>query len=211
MMKVQLALDRLTKEECFRIVKEAYENIDWIEIGTGVIKEYGMDIIRSMKKEFPERVLVADMKTCDAGKHEANQAFGAGADIVTVMGFSHNGTIKETLEAADAHGKRIMIDLLGIQDPARAAEIYKLGARLFCLHIGKDMQKEGQLADPSLFQVAEGLENSEIAIAGGISEETIGALRNSIVDIAIIGSAITGNEEPKASSFAMRKRIEAEI
>nr|WP_257992487.1 3-hexulose-6-phosphate synthase [Bacillus infantis] len=210
-MKVQLALDRLTKEECFRIVKEAYENIDWIEIGTGVIKEYGMDIIRSMKKEFPERVLVADMKTCDAGKHEANQAFGAGADIVTVMGFSHNGTIKETLEAADAHGKRIMIDLLGIQDPARAAEIYKLGARLFCLHIGKDMQKEGQLADPSLFQVAEGLENSEIAIAGGISEETIGALRNSIVDIAIIGSAITGNEEPKASSFAMRKRIEAEI
>jgi 3-hexulose-6-phosphate synthase len=211
MMKVQLALDRLTKEECFRIVKEAYENIDWIEIGTGVIKEYGMDIIRSMKKEFPERVLVADMKTCDAGKHEANQAFGAGADIVTVMGFSHNGTIKETLEAADAHGKRIMIDLLGIQDPARAAEIYKLGARLFCLHIGKDMQKEGQLANPSLFQVAEGLENSEIAIAGGISEETIGALRNSIVDIAIIGSAITGNEEPKASSFAMRKRIEAEI
>lgn len=209
-MKVQLALDRLTKEECFRIVKEAYKNIDWIEIGTGVIKEYGMDIVRSMKNEFPERVLVADMKTCDAGKHEANQAFRAGADIVTVMGFSHNGTIKETLEAADAHGKRIMIDLLGIQDPARAAEIYKLGARLFCLHIGKDMQKEGQLADPSLFRVAGGLENSEIAIAGGISEGTVGELKNSIVDIVIVGSAITGSENPGASSLALNRLIGAD-
>jgi 3-hexulose-6-phosphate synthase len=209
MMKVQLALDRLTKEECFRIVKEAYENIDWIEIGTGVIKEYGMDIVRSMKKEFPGKVLVADMKTCDAGKHEANQAFGAGADIVTVMGFSHNGTIKETLEAADAHGKRIMIDLLGIQDPARSAEIYKLGARLFCLHIGKDMQKEGQLADPSLFKAAEGLEDAVIAIAGGISEGTVGALKNSIVDIVIVGSAITGSEKPGESSLTLKRLIGA--
>jgi 3-hexulose-6-phosphate synthase len=209
MMKVQLALDRLTKEECFRIVKEAYENIDWIEIGTGVIKEYGMDIVRSMKKEFPGKVLVADMKTCDAGKHEANQAFGAGADIVTVMGFSHNGTIKETLEAADAHGKRIMIDLLGIQDPARAADIYKLGARLFCLHIGKDMQKEGQLADPSLFKAAEGLEDAVIAIAGGISEGTVGALKNSIVDIVIVGSAITGSEKPGESSLTLKRLIGA--
>ncbi|MCA1033639.1 orotidine 5'-phosphate decarboxylase [Bacillus infantis] len=211
MMKVQLALDRLTNEECFRIVKEAYENIDWIEIGTGVIKEYGMDIIRSMKKEFPEKVLVADMKTCDAGRHEANQAFGAGADIVTVMGFSHNGTIKETLEAAEAYGKRIMIDLLGIQDSARAREIHQLGARLFCLHIGKDMQKEGQLADPALFQAAEGLEDSEIAIAGGISEKTIGTLKNSIVDIAIVGSAITGSEKPGASSLSLKRLIGADL
>lgn len=206
-MKIQLALDRLTEETCFHVVEETYENIDWLEVGTGVIKEYGMEVVRKLKTAYPDITIVADMKTCDAGKHEAKQAFDAGADIITVMAFSHNSTIKETLDAASAENKKIMVDLLGVQDPARVKELHQLGADLFCLHVGKDMQKEGALADPSLYRLVEGLDNVQIAMAGGISEETIGALQNSVVDVAIIGSAITGSSLPKEASAAIKKII----
>lgn len=200
-MKIQLALDRLTKEECFSILEETADNIDWIEVGTGVIKEYGMEIIREIRHEYPHKPIVADMKTCDAGRHEAIQAFKAGADILTVMAFSHNNTIIETLEVARQYNKQIMIDLLGVQTKQRAEELQRLGVDLFCLHIGKDMQQEGALVDPSLYELVSGLENIEIAIAGGISEKTIRALNG--VDIAIVGSAITGSSNPGEASKRM--------
>lgn len=201
-MKIQLALDRLTREQCFSILEETAENIDWIEIGTGVIKEYGMGIVREVSEAYPQKTIVADMKTCDAGRHEAKQSFEAGADIITVMAFSHNKTIEETLEVARHFGKRVMIDLLGVDSRVRTEELRRLGIDLFCLHVGKDMQQEGALADSSLYRLVEGLENVEIAIAGGITEKTIGALSG--VDIAIVGSAITGSSSPRDASKTIK-------
>src|SRR5690554_1504548 len=106
-MKLQLALDRLTRDECFQILKDVEMYVDWIEVGTGVIKEYGMAIVREIKQAYPNHILVADVKTCDAGKHEAKQAFDAGADIMTVMAFSANETIKGTLAVAKECGKKV--------------------------------------------------------------------------------------------------------
>ncbi|RSD27017.1 3-hexulose-6-phosphate synthase [Mesobacillus subterraneus] len=206
-MKIQLALDRLTKEQCFSILEKTADNIEWIEIGTGVIKEYGMEIVREINEAYPHNTVVADMKTCDAGRHEAKQAFEAGADIITVMAFSHNKTVAETLEVAQQYGKRIMIDLLGVTDRERVRELHELGVDLFCLHVGKDMQKEGALADPSLYHLVDGLDNIEVAIAGGISDKTIGSLKNSVVDIAIVGSAITGSSDPGEESRKIRDFI----
>src|SRR5699024_12053383 len=103
-MKIQLALDRLSKKECFSIINETFDYIDWIEIGTSVIKEYGMEIVREIRKAYPNKTIVADMKICDAGGYEAEQVFNAGADITTVMGFSSNLTIVDTLKVAEKHG-----------------------------------------------------------------------------------------------------------
>ena len=202
-MKIQLALDRLTREQCFLILEETADHIDWIEIGTGVIKEYGMEIVREISEAYQQKTIVADMKTCDAGRHEAKQAFEAGADIITVMAFSHNNTVVETLEVARQYGKRIMVDLLGVTDEMRVKELHGLGVDLFCLHVGKDMQQEGALADSSLYRLVEGLENVEVAIAGGISEDTIGFLEG--FDIAIVGSAITGSSNPGEASKRLRR------
>lgn len=206
-MKIQLALDRLSEEACFGILEETHEYIDWIEVGTGVIKEYGMEIVRKIKHQYPHKTIVADMKTCDAGKHEAKQAFAAGADIITVMAFSHDNTIKETLEVARQHHKQIMVDLLGVQQQNRVRELNQLGVDLVCLHVGKDMQQEGTLASPSLMQLIEGTKDLHVAIAGGISEKTIGELKNSIVDIAIVGSAITSADSPKSASAKLKELI----
>ncbi|MCV9887902.1 3-hexulose-6-phosphate synthase [Metabacillus halosaccharovorans] len=201
-MNLQLALDRLTKEDCIRIAKETEKSIDIIEIGTGVIKEYGMSIIREMRSLFPDKLILADMKTCDAGKHEARQAFEAGADITTVMAFSSDLTIKDTLQVAKEMGKQVMIDLLEIHSRDRIAELQELDVKLVSLHVGKDKQTEGTF-DTTLFSLVEDF-NFEVAVAGGINLENIREIAAHQPDIIIAGSSITGAEKPALAAAKMK-------
>lgn len=205
-MNIQLALDRLTKEECFQILIETEPSIDWIEVGTGVIKEYGVSIIREIKNKYPQKIIVADMKTCDAGKHEAIQAFEAGADITTVMAFSADKTITDTLEVADQYNKRIMVDLLGIEDRNRVITLQKLGVNLVSLHFGKDMQQEGELSE-NLFTLVQGIPNLEVAVAGGINLTSLPQIIQSGPDTVIVGSAITKAANSGAAAAQMKGLI----
>jgi 3-hexulose-6-phosphate synthase len=202
-MKLQLALDRLSKEECIRIAKETEEHIDIIEIGTGVIKEYGVPVIRELRSLFPDKLILADMKTCDAGKHEARQAFEAGADITTVMAFSSDVTILDALKVAEATGKQVMVDLLEVHSRDRIAELKELGAKLVSLHVGKDKQTEGGF-NTSMFSLVEGFD-FEVAVAGGINLENLPEIAAHHPGIIIAGSSITGAEEPGRAAAQLRR------
>lgn len=54
-MIIQLALDRLTISEAIRIAQLVEADIDWIEVGTSLIKEFGIDSVRQMRKAFPHK------------------------------------------------------------------------------------------------------------------------------------------------------------
>jgi 3-hexulose-6-phosphate synthase len=205
-MNLQLALDRLTKEECFHILKETENDVDWIEVGTGVIKEYGMAIVREIKEAYPTKTIVADMKTCDAGKYEAIQAFEAGADITTVMAFSANKTIIDTLDVALQYNKRVMIDLLGITDKKQITELKDLGVNLASLHFGKDMQQEGEL-DTDLFSLVQEFPQIDVSVAGGIDLDSLPTILHEKPDTIIVGSAITKANNCKEVAAKMKKVI----
>ncbi|MFD1173511.1 3-hexulose-6-phosphate synthase [Oceanobacillus picturae] len=204
-MKLQLALDRLSREECFRILEETKESVDIIEVGTGVIKEYGMEIVRQVRARYPDKTIVADMKTCDAGKHEAKQAFEAGADITTVMAFSGDLTIADTLRVAKEHGSRIMTDLLEVDKAERVEELVGLGVDLVSLHVGKDKQQEGSF-DTSLFALVKD-HDIEVTVAGGINAETLPDIIEGKPDTVIVGSAITKAENPREAADQLKELL----
>lgn len=205
-MNIQLALDRLTKEQCFRILKETKESVDWIEVGTGVIKEYGMSIIRDIKEAYPDKIIVADMKTCDAGKHEAIQAFEAGADITTVMSFSADKTITDSLDVARTYRKKIMIDLLGVTQQQRMVELSDFGVDLVSLHFGKDMQLEGEL-HTDLFSLVQDFSEFEVAVAGGIDLHSLPEILKKKPETIIVGSAITKATDCSEVALKMKGMI----
>lgn len=210
-MKLQVALDRMTKEQCEHTISEAYESLDWIEIGTGVIKEYGMEIVRSFRKKYPDKTIVADMKTCDAGAHEAKQVFEAGADITTVMAFAHDQTILDMLKVAEDYGARVMVDLLGVTRRERVKELVELNVDLVSLHFGKDMQQEAEM-DAGMFSIVQGHPELDVAVAGGLKLETLPNLLKHHPDTLIVGSAITKSESPGSTAAQMKeemKRYEA--
>jgi len=49
-----------------------------------LIKSVGIRIVTRLKNAHPDKIVLADTKTSDVGAFEANMAFSAGADIVTL-------------------------------------------------------------------------------------------------------------------------------
>ncbi|GGK06326.1 3-hexulose-6-phosphate synthase [Lentibacillus kapialis] len=204
-MKLQLALDRLTWDKCIEVLNQTHESIDIIEVGTGVIKEYGMAIVKEIRKRFPSHQIMADMKTCDAGGHEARQAFNAGADITTVMAFSSVLTIQDTMEVASEYEGRVMVDLLEVQNREKLEEISALNVDLVSLHVGKDRQKKG-VFNTEMFKLVDGFPY-EVAVAGGIDKNTVGQAASGNPNIIIVGSAITKAENYAQAAETIRRTM----
>lgn len=204
-MKLQIALDRMSREACHSVLEKTKAYVDIIEVGTGVIKEYGMDVVRELRKTYPHHEILADMKTCDAGKAETLQALEAGADITTVMAFSSEATIKTCLEAAQGKG-RVMIDLLGVTDRSKVERLKELGVDFVSLHIGKDQQEGGGVSAESFSFVAE--TGVEVAVAGGVSLKTINEVVAEKPDVLIVGSGITKADDPKEAARLFKEAME---
>ena len=116
-VKLQLALDVLSLSDARSTARAAGPYVDWLEAGTVLIKSEGMRAVRQLKRLFPDKCLVADMKVMDGGAREAELAFAAGADIITVSAFAGDATLQAALKVAADKGKQVMVDLLGVADP----------------------------------------------------------------------------------------------
>lgn len=190
-MIIQLALDRLTISEAIRIAQLVEADIDWIEVGTSLIKEFGIDSVRQMRKAFPHKKILADTKTMDNAKYEAEISFAAGADIITVMGTAPKVTIETCMEVAKKKQKKVMIDLLNTSRE-QMISLATIKDAIFCYHISKDEQ---ELNGKSEWETGTFC-LTPIAAAGGITIDSIPQLQKSGIDIVIIGSAITKAANP---------------
>jgi len=205
-MKIQLALDRLTIQDAITLTKLVETEIDWIEVGTSLIKEFGMQSVKELKKAFPHKTILADTKTMDNAKYELEMSFQAGADIVTVMGTAPLVTINTCLEIAKQNNKKIMIDLLNTS-AEQVQALLPFTEAIFCEHISKDEQ---ELAGRSNAQAKSNLKKHAdvaVAAAGGITLESIPKLAGENVDIAIIGSAITKADNPQEAAAKIKMII----
>src|SRR5881296_1934805 len=160
---LQVALDHMHLKRALLAAKEAVEGgADWLEAGTPLVKSEGMEVVRQLKKSFPGRTIVADLKTMDTGAFEVEIAAKAGADVITVMGVTDDATILEAVRAARRYGSKIMVDLMRVADkPARAKELEKLGVDYLNMHVSIDEQ---MIAHTPLQELKAG---ASIVIVGG--------------------------------------------
>jgi len=69
---IQLALDSLDNATTFKLATLAAPYVDVLEIGTPNIKANGLTLVRELKRKFPNKLLLVDLKTMDAGEYEAS-------------------------------------------------------------------------------------------------------------------------------------------
>lgn len=214
--KLQVALDLQDLDEALRIAEAAYRGgAEWLEAGTPLIKSVGMKAVRKLKKQFPTATVVADMKTLDVGWMETEMAAQAGADIVSLSGLAHNNTIKDAVSCARKYGKKIMVDLLEVEDPLkRAKELEEMAVDYVCLHSGIDVQRdEEEKIDRKVATISKIAKNVKVpvAVAGGIRAETAAKVVKAGAKIVIVGGAITRAENPEAATTIIRKSLEAAV
>ena len=122
-MKLQFAMDTLTTEKALELAAAAAPHVDILELGTPAHQERRASrAVTAIKDAHPDKIVFADLKTMDAGELEADIAFSAGADLVTVLGVAGDSTIAGAVKAAKAHGKGIVVDLIGVADKAARAK-----------------------------------------------------------------------------------------
>lgn len=207
-MKIQLALDRMEINEAIELTRKLEDSIDWIEVGTSLIKEFGMASVREMKRAFPAKTIVADIKTIDNARYEFEMCFEAGADVATVMGVSPLVTIDACMEIAKRYNKLVMIDLLNTTEQQKR-DLMKFKQAVFCEHVSKDQQEELGASNQGAVESTLYGPSMTIAAAGGITLDSLDLLRKTLnPSIVIIGSAITKAENP-AEAAAKFKQVEA--
>jgi 3-hexulose-6-phosphate synthase len=196
-MKLQLALDTLTLEQCIILVDKIREHLDIIEVGTPFIIEEGMKPVREFKVRYPELEILADCKIMDAGEFEATAAFRAGADIVTVLGVSNNATVSGVVRAAKKYGKKVMVDLIEVQDiKKRAVELLELGVDYLCVHTAFDIQSENNNPLHELELLTSTINKNHTAVAGGVKLKTITQIASMKPEVVVVGGAICNAENP---------------
>ena len=209
---VQVALDFVDLPRALEVAAEAVAGgCDWVEAGTPLIKAEGLNAVRALKAAFPDRTIVADMKTMDAGRAEVECAAKAGADVVGVLGAASDSTIRECAEVARNYGCRLIVDMIEVADPvARARRAEELGADYIGIHTAIDRQMRGEAPFDTLRAVA-GAVSIPVSVAGGINSETAAAAIAAGASIVVVGGAIIKAADAEAAAAEIRRAVDEGI
>ena len=209
---LQLALDFVDLRRAVKSAQAGVANgVDWLEVGTPLIKSEGLQAVRELRSLFPHVTLVADMKIMDAGRIEVETAAKAGAKIVDVLGAASDATIRECIQAGKNYGAKIVVDLIAVKDPiSRAKQVEDFGADYVTVHCSIDEQMEGKDPFETLRRVAEAV-SLPVGVAGGINSETAPRALKAGASIVIVGGAITKAVDPTEAARNIKKAMEERI
>lgn len=204
-MKLQIAVDRVSLNNAVTMAETVRDHVDIFEIGTSLIKDYGMDAIRKIREVLPQVTIFADLKTMDEGAYEFDAAYKAGADIASVMGAASVATISACCESAKRSKRDVLIDLLEVNDN-KIDLLAPFTDRLLCVHPSVDATGTGEngngLEQKLGFFTNRYKNVNRIAVAGGVLIETLPSLMQYPLEVIIVGSAITKADDVRAAARA---------
>lgn len=202
--RLQVALDFNVLSRARRVAEEAVAGgADILEVGTPLLKSEGLDAVRELRAAFPDRPLVADTKTMDAGRAEMEMAAKAGATHATVLGVASASTLRECVEAGRNYGIAVLVDLVGTPDPvAVARRAQELGAAGVGVHCPIDEQMLGR--DPfETLRLVRAAVSLGVWVAGGITAETAATAAAAGADVVVVGGAISKSPDATAATRAL--------
>ena len=195
---VQISLDLTSIEEALETAEMAVAaGVDWLEAGTPLILAEGMHGVRALRNRFPERPIVADLKTMDGGWLEVEVMAKAGATHVVVMGQAHRETIELVVRAGRDFGVKVMGDNMAMPDPVEGARILAdLGCDYIIHHIGYDYRtlrrQRGERFETPLDRLREVVEAVDVPVqaVGGLSIEQAVEAPSYGAPIVVIGAPL---------------------
>jgi 3-hexulose-6-phosphate synthase len=199
---VQISLDLTSIEKALDHAHQAVRaGVDWLEAGTPLILAEGLSAVETLRREFPQHPIVADIKCMDGGYLEAEMMAKAGATHVVVMGRAHPATIAMVAKAGRDYGIRSMGDDLGCDDkPAAARMMEDLGIDYIVHHVGYDERRDPQVIASHGGRTPSPLDELEAVVSavkipvqavGGLSVEQILQLPHYGVNHLVLGAPLT--------------------
>lgn len=207
-MLLQIALD---KPEHLAWLPRLKPFADIIEIGTPLLKRFGIGAIATARELCPDVMVLADTKTVDGGQFEADMVFSAGAGLMTVLSCASPATHDVVGRRAEAFGASVVVDTI---TQSGQAELLPPGARFHpsfayvAVHSPTDARLAGDTSTSHIDAVRQMHQRGfRVSLAGGIGPATLDAVIDVAPDIVVVGGAITEAEKPQEVAQWIRSRL----
>lgn len=206
---LQLALDVPEIDAALEAARRARDSVDVIEAGTLLCLSEGMSAVRALRREFPDRTVVGDVRIVRAGGALAGMAFDAGADWVTVVGEAPPETVEAAVRAAESRGGEIQIELDRDWTPERARRWRDLGIGQIVLHHTAEAGSPGGGWSEAGFNALRRLAGMgfRVTAAGGVRIDTVPLYDGVPVFAFVAGRAIVEAPDPAAAAAGLRAAI----
>ena len=207
-MLLQIAFD---KPEHLALMPQVKEFADIVEIGTPVLKRFGISAISTARELCPDVMVLADTKTVDGGQLEADMVFGAGAAFMTVLSCASRATHETVGRRAAAFGAPVIVDTItesGKPDLLEHGSDFPESFGYVAVHSPTDARLAGNTSTSHIDAVKQMHERGfRVSLAGGIGPDTLDAVIGVAPEILVVGSAITESANPKEIAKWIRDRL----
>lgn len=208
--RLQLALDMTDLAAALDVCRAAALSIDIVEAGTLLCLAEGMPAVHALRKAFPDKELLADVRIVRAGEKIAAMAFDAGADLVSVVAEAPRETVAAAVKVARDRGKHVQIELADTFDAEDARFWRDEGIDHVITHNTSELGTVGQGWSPQSLDDVRRLADLgfSVTVTGGITPESIPTFDGLPIAIFIAGRGIWGADDPASAANRYRQAID---
>jgi bifunctional enzyme Fae/Hps len=200
---LQIALDNPSLEQAKRVIQDLPESDRIIlEVGTPLLKKYGVRVLRDLREIAQSVFIIADLKTLDVGKVEVDLAFEETADAVVASGLAAKETLNKFIYEAKKLGIYAVVDMMNVVDPIEKLGTLNEMPNVVILHRGIDMETGRSHGLERAREIKDAFAGQRflVAVAGGIVPETAKEALEKGADILIVGRYITQSKDVRRSA-----------
>ncbi len=208
-VQLQFAIDA---PEHFALIPAIARYFDLIEVGTPVLKRFGLSAISTARELADGRPVIADTKTADGGALEAEMIFGAGATGMTVLAQASPATRRAVLDIAARDGRTLILDtVLGVPPDLQEVVTHAPEEGIWLgLHTGSDARLSGVSTDRAIDDAVKwGDMGLTVMLAGGIGRANLDESLRTNAAVIVIGSSVSAASNPEGEAAWIRDRVDA--
>lgn len=204
MPKLQVALDTDDLPTAINVARQVVDVVDVVEAGTLLIYQEGMKAVKSLRALAPDKILLADCKTADAGGHVGHVCKEAGADWMTCICAATTPTMVNAQKEIE-----VQVELYGNWTEEQAQEWLDNGIHQVVYHQSRDAKFAGQTwGEHDLNEVKKLIDMGfKVSVTGGVKPDVLKLFNGVDVYTFIAGRAITQAKDPHAAAQEFKDEI----
>ena len=159
----QISVDVATVEQGLRVAGAALAGgVTIVEMGTPLLKNAGVsNVVPAFRRQFPEALLLADMKTMDGGAFEARAVYAGGGNIIDFLALAGVDTakaicaVRDEVRRTDPELPRLAFADILVPHQGPAAQAVEVALRMLEAGVdgvGVHLQADARRADPTLLE-----------------------------------------------------------
>lgn len=202
---LQVALDTKTLSSALHVADQVKDVVDVIEAGTILIYEEGLQAVRALRAISPNKIVLADTKTADAGGAVGDECKKAGANWMTCINAATIPTMKSAQEKIE-----VQVELYGNWNENLAQQWLDAGIDQVVYHQSRDAKFAGQTWGEKDLNEVKKLINMgfKVSVTGGVKPEVLKLFKGVDVYTFIAGRAIHGADDPHKAALEFKDEID---